>query len=268
MSDIRIKRAPRDRSFTMIDNRTLADSDLKWEVLGVLVYLLSKPDDWEVKTSHLINEREGGRTKMLRILNELKKAGYVVLVFDRDSAGRITGQHYEVFERPVVAADEPVAESETEGPCSRKSGFRTHGTESTVSRQSGEPIVGKPYPLLNTDSLLKTEKDIAAPPPARGPEQDSNPRVQPHIALIDAMVSELGLEVVDYKRHVRDARELVKLGATPETIRETVRWVMGNPERRKFFETAPFSMTTCRKFYEAAMTDRAAARQPIKLGAW
>lgn len=34
--------------WTVLENKMLEDTDLSWEAKGVLAYLYSKPDDWEL----------------------------------------------------------------------------------------------------------------------------------------------------------------------------------------------------------------------------
>ena len=46
-----IIRAKRDRNFTVIDNCVFADKQLSFAAIGLLCYLLSKPDNWLVQRS-------------------------------------------------------------------------------------------------------------------------------------------------------------------------------------------------------------------------
>lgn len=75
--DARIIRAQRsdDNPYFLCRRDTAQDDSLSWEALGVLTYLLSKPDDWEIKVSDLI--KRSGKTKVYRILKELIKARYL-----------------------------------------------------------------------------------------------------------------------------------------------------------------------------------------------
>lgn len=74
----------------------------------MLAYILSKPDDWEVKVSDL--EREGGcgKNRIYRILRELIDAGYVS---ERQQVQRENGTFswtpYMVYEEPRMGKTEP-----------------------------------------------------------------------------------------------------------------------------------------------------------------
>ena len=111
-----IRRAPRKKqNFTVLSNELIEDSRLSWDAMGVLIYLLSKPDYWEVSVTQLVKERRGakkalGRDAIYRILNELIELGYVQRSAEKDRAGRFAGYSYEVQEVPITAnpsTDEP-----------------------------------------------------------------------------------------------------------------------------------------------------------------
>ena len=71
-----IRREKRTKNFTVIDNDIINDSRLDWRDLGLLIYLLSKPDDWEVCTAHLIKVRKSGRDAVHNSLKNLCEKGY------------------------------------------------------------------------------------------------------------------------------------------------------------------------------------------------
>lgn len=110
-----------EQPFTTFSNALLNDDSLNPEALGVLVYLLSKPGNWNVMPG-AVGKRFGcGRDKIYRILLDLIKAGYASRETDRDSAGVIKGWNYLVSneksplpENPEVDA-EPLPENTTSG---------------------------------------------------------------------------------------------------------------------------------------------------------
>ena len=83
--------------YTIVPNSTLNDS-LSWEAIGLLAYLCSKPDDWEVSITQLTNQSRkspspSGRDKTYKILKELQEAGYVRKLETR-AVGKFTGVDY------------------------------------------------------------------------------------------------------------------------------------------------------------------------------
>ena len=63
-------------------------SDLSMEALGLLVHLLSHPDDWEVRREPLARTFRVGQGKIRRVLAELERAGFLSLDRTRDKNGR------------------------------------------------------------------------------------------------------------------------------------------------------------------------------------
>jgi hypothetical protein len=74
-----IRRAPSEvrTTFTIIPNVTINDDRLSWEAIGLLTFLLSKPDNWIISPTHLMKQRGAGRHRIYKVLNELEEAGYI-----------------------------------------------------------------------------------------------------------------------------------------------------------------------------------------------
>jgi hypothetical protein len=72
------ERVKKDKNYSVISNEPINDARLSWGARGLLVYLLSKPDDWKVNIFDLI-QRGPAREKRIRAhLKELVKFGYMV----------------------------------------------------------------------------------------------------------------------------------------------------------------------------------------------
>ena len=109
MSVIKIKGI--DSNFTMVPNEMINDN-LSWSARGMLLYLCSKPSDWEVNISDLIKQTEGsekrtGRDAVRNIINELVKKCYMRKTQKRLS-GKFDNVDYEVSflpftEKPLTA---------------------------------------------------------------------------------------------------------------------------------------------------------------------
>lgn len=111
-----IRRAKRPDRFTTISNDVF-NSTLSFRAMGLLTYLLSKPENWEVSVAHLVKasaqtDRPEGRDSIYAILNELIKHRYVVRTLARNG-GKMNGYDYEVFDEPQPDQDMPY----TSGPC-------------------------------------------------------------------------------------------------------------------------------------------------------
>ncbi|KUI97241.1 conserved phage C-terminal domain-containing protein [Vibrio sp. MEBiC08052] len=115
-----IRRAKRDQCFTLVGNHIFQEGHLSFQAMGMLTYLLSKPDHWQVSPAHLANVTQGsakktGRDGVYAILKELRQVGYVMT--QKHASGEI---EYIVFDEPkTVYPDEVIHAvpcSETDKP--------------------------------------------------------------------------------------------------------------------------------------------------------
>lgn len=112
-----IIRAPRpEANFYMLNKAISEDTRLSWAARGLLVFLLGKPDHWEVSTHHLINQtadclgKSSGRDSVRGLIRELEQAGYLQIALERTESGEFGGRSYTVSEVPATekpGPDEP-----------------------------------------------------------------------------------------------------------------------------------------------------------------
>lgn len=94
-----IIRRVHNANFTIIGNRCLQDETLSSDSLGVLCYLLGKPNDWQVMLGDLMRRFKCGKDKIQRVMRELIEAGYIHREQDRE--GGMFGQtRYVVYDDP------------------------------------------------------------------------------------------------------------------------------------------------------------------------
>ncbi len=96
-----IIRTPRNGQFLVVSHTPLKDIRLNWDSRGLLVFLLSKPDDWTVNVEYLIKQAPSGRDKIYRMLKELITFGYIERQQKRNPSGNIEGYIYFVYELPL-----------------------------------------------------------------------------------------------------------------------------------------------------------------------
>lgn len=108
-----IIRGPRpETKFYTLDKSISEDSRLSWAARGLLIFLLGKPDNWEVSVKHLINQTQdaigkaSGRDAVRVILKELEQAGYLIADFARAEGGAFNGMAYTVCEMPQTVSPE------------------------------------------------------------------------------------------------------------------------------------------------------------------
>jgi hypothetical protein len=100
-----IVRGPRPQhSFTVIANSIIDDQTLTWKARGLLIFILSKPDNWRTNMKHLASQSADGYYAVQSGMAELEDAGYIRRVKAQDSAGRWSTSTI-VHDHPV---DKPV----------------------------------------------------------------------------------------------------------------------------------------------------------------
>lgn len=86
MSIVRAKRP--DSGFTIVDNNVIRDQRLSWRARGLLIGILSRPDDWRTDSTQLAREGKEGREAVRTALRELESCGYVVRTKERAEGGK------------------------------------------------------------------------------------------------------------------------------------------------------------------------------------
>jgi len=228
-----IIRVPHHADYAVISNRALSDKRLSWKARGVLAYLLTKPDGWEVMVAELIGASPDGRRVIDSALDELETCGYLVRPDQaKDETGRFSAVSIEVWEEPVG------------GYPSRENANGSHqGVRAKVQ-------VGTDGGFPSTDNarLVSTEvvsTETIADAPIRGNQR-------PPDLLWEAVVREVG---IDLDRVTSSARgginaavgQLRRVGANADDI-------------------GPAAKAYARKFPGAALTATALAKHWPTLG--
>lgn len=138
-----IVRAPRGQEkFLVVSNSVAQDGCLTMRALGVLVRLLSRPDNWATNSETLAREFNCGRDQVRGALRELQSAGYIKIQKTQNEKGHWSSS-WVVFDKPVH--DE---KSHDDAP---KTDLPEFGKPAT-----GNPVVGFSGPIQKTD-LQKTD---------------------------------------------------------------------------------------------------------------
>lgn len=118
-----IIRAPRpEGNFYLLNKSISEDLRLSWAARGLLVFLLGKPDHWEVSTNHLIGQtkdclgKASGRDAVRGLIRELEQAGYLKIFLERAEGGEFGGRSYTVSESPATDYPGPVEPSPVNPP--------------------------------------------------------------------------------------------------------------------------------------------------------
>ena len=100
-----IKRVVKEAKYAQIDNDLINNRELSFKALGIMTYILSKPDDWQIYISDLCRDKDGEKSVRAG-LNELRDKKYMqrYRVYDMDT-GKV--HHWE-----TLVSETPFEDSE------------------------------------------------------------------------------------------------------------------------------------------------------------
>lgn len=96
-----ILRNPNKDKFTIVDNTALKDKNLSLKARGLLITMLSLPDNWDFSEKGLcaILEKDG-QFSIRSGLKELEEYGYLVRTRERDQHGKISNVAWTIYDYP------------------------------------------------------------------------------------------------------------------------------------------------------------------------
>ncbi|WP_323058344.1 DnaD domain protein [Limosilactobacillus reuteri] len=96
-----IIRQRRKERFSIINNKIIEDKQISFKARGLLIYMLSKPDDWKFYPDELAKHSDKEGVKAINTaLQEMESVGYLVRKRKRDKEGHFKGIDYLLYETP------------------------------------------------------------------------------------------------------------------------------------------------------------------------
>jgi hypothetical protein len=102
-TSLRIHRSPHPSSFVIVPNELAQNRAMSYTARGLLVDLLSRPDDWRETCRQMADSSPQGRKALESALDELRAWGYYRVEVVRLSNGRIRSEAH-IFDRPQRGA--------------------------------------------------------------------------------------------------------------------------------------------------------------------
>jgi hypothetical protein len=186
---VSIVRAARRQRYTTVDNTPIEDAALSYRALGVLVYVLSKPDHWRTNREQLASAHKEGVAAVRAALTELERAGYIERRRQQGENGR--------FEWEAVVHEVPA---------------QTIGRFST----DGEAAGGESTALVKTDSA-KTEKRSARAPADAG-AADHLPGTEPDPQPVERSVDSVAWGLIRGAYDARDRKPIENRQAVAKNV--------------------------------------------------
>lgn len=171
-----VRRGRRNAHYTAISNALIDHPTLSPEARLVLIYLLSKPDDWQLQINDIRRllgtaGKPCGRNKAYEVIKKLKASAYVVAVHELAENGRFDRIAYYVFDEPHPDPERFIAEHRG-GPVGERSGAAREVDRTPVSPRTGNrDTEASPRPEIRDPGKRDLTKDgkkqtTEIPPPS------------------------------------------------------------------------------------------------------
>ena len=196
-----------DKDFTICSNSIFKDKNLSYKELGLLVQLLSLPDNWEFNVKGLAKIHKDGEDSVKTGLNQLEKYGYLTREQKRDDKGKMSSSDYFIYQNPNDNIEYLNKKALPQEDDPFMSGDSPVGENPTADKPLADnPTVVKPH---NKESMYK-EKINKSTSTTR-PDLDKSLKEKTNVD---------GMMVND--RQYRDINDMIQMIATRE-IRNTTK---------------------------------------------
>lgn len=218
---VRVKHG-KENPYFQFSRETAQRKEVSYEGRGMLAYLLSKPNDWDLRISDLIIDG-CGRDKVYRIIGELVEKCYIIrTVLKDDETKRYTQTVYTIYEEPFFPLPEKpdTAFPDTANPL-------LHITDRKEERKEIAPTEVEALPPIKKRPVIAVEGVKAEV----GSSMPNKHRKEQHILCVTLAGIFLGAKLG--KQWVNDLQEEMNLYDADEFFR---RWFLEQFIPRQTYE--------------------------------
>ena len=234
---------------------TAQDDNLSFEARGVMAYLLSQDEKWEINKADLMKRGGIGKTKLTRIVNELFEAEYMICT-QENIKGEFQKVVYTLYEEPqpenriTVSPPEPLSEKPV-------SGNRCTGNQ--------------PQDIIKEESTKENkiiDQKIPATPPPPGPKNKPTEQQALFEAICKTLDYDLDKLTPTLKKNIGAiASELKTGGALPENVTPFWRWIKARAKNEQW-KSQPSMHSMKTQWTEFAKTLRPVVVQHVEEPQW
>ena len=87
-------------SYTVISNQPINDKELSLEAKGLLLCILSLPNDWNFNINGLVTRFGLKKSCVIRVLKELETNGYITRYRKKNELNQFNGWGWDIYEKP------------------------------------------------------------------------------------------------------------------------------------------------------------------------
>lgn len=214
MSDSVLRRVRPARYKTISLHHLDVDSGLSWKAVGLLTYLVTRPDGWKFNHRDLVSRHQDGKAAVTSGLRELRDAAYIKTK-PRPSGGWewfVSDEPLSIEDWDELLSGNPKVENRTYGPVSRKSvcGKSTPITVRSPYQEELVPISSNGAPESDNKRAEKEDFERLWMLARRGPKKkalDQYGKAVPKKVSAEAMYAARKIHV-DRASHLRWVKNL------------------------------------------------------------
>jgi hypothetical protein len=235
--------------YVTINSTPITNPALSYKAKGILTYLMSRPDGWEVNVPDLVNHSTDKAASIRTGLNELRAAGHIHYNTLREG-GYIKKWIIEVYEIPFKSEGKKEETEEAEKVLD--SDFLQVGNQQVENLQvgnRGEVLLS----TLSNNELNNKQSFSKEKPNLRGieaaialgrpvSEDDFLPELKPPAAILEALATGFPYNFPKYGENLaldRIAKLIVKDG---RDIKVFIRWAKANKRDPHWYHIKPDSL--------------------------
>ena len=149
--------------YTVISNQPINDKSLSLEAKGMLLCIISLPDNWEFNINGLIKRFGLPRNKATRVLKELETNGYISRYRQKNEINQFNGWGWDIYEKPdkeVIPNSGKADVGETRNRDNPKSGNADVGKSRHRENRVSENVNAEDSEIGKSVNIIKTDNDI------------------------------------------------------------------------------------------------------------
>lgn len=159
----------KENPYAQIAKSAAQDNRLSWKATGILSYILSLPDDWQIYVKDLAKRKKDGISATRSALRELIGAGYIEKTSIRNGKGQFVKHEYLVHESPLATIHKS-----TYGLVDATKETTTLSPETKIISGTGvKTLVGKPKQIR---TIKEYQNDLSSP--YSSPAEERQKRIQ------------------------------------------------------------------------------------------
>lgn len=178
-------RVEKVRDYTVVSNAVFKDRTLSAKAKGILVEMLSLPEDWDYTMEGLATLFADGLDSIRQGIRELEKHGYIVRKRVRNDKGQLKENEYTIYETPQVvensvgnksktcrkAVEKPFETTETDDFSTPFSAFPAEDSPALENPIQASPVLENP----TTNKILTQSNTNVSNTYPSNPNQEAAP---------------------------------------------------------------------------------------------